>query len=74
MLESTQEILEKLDPLLDVGDMQSAGRLLVEVDLTSLRALLIHISRERGTSVADGVGKAYLQEHAAWMLEHKKAS
>ena len=65
MLEHTLEILWKADPLLDAGDAEAAGKLLVEVDLVSLRALLIHILRERGTRVADAVGEAYLREHAA---------
>jgi hypothetical protein len=65
MLEITQEILKKVDPLLDAGDTESAGKLLVDVDPTSLRALLIHILRERGTAIADAVGEAYLREHAA---------
>lgn len=60
MLEYTQEILRQVDPLLDAGDMQEAGRLLTLVDATSLRAVLIHILQERGGDVADSVGKAYL--------------
>jgi hypothetical protein len=62
MLEVTLEILEKIDPLLDTGDTESAGKLLVEVDDTSLRAVLIHILRERGGEIADAVGAAYLRE------------
>lgn len=62
MLEVTQEILEKVDPLLDAGDSEAAGKLLVDADPTSLRALLIHILRERGATVADAVGTAYLRE------------
>ena len=62
MLEITQEILEKVDPLLDAGDEESAGKLLVHVDQTSLRAVLIHILRDRGSEVADTVGAAYLRE------------
>ncbi len=65
MLEITQETMEKVDPLLDAGDTESAAKLLQEVNMTSLRALLFHILRERGTAVADTVGKAYLREHAA---------
>ena len=65
MLEITQEILMHVDPMLDAGDTESAGKLLVDVDSTSLRALLIHILRERGTAVADAVGEAYLREHAS---------
>ena len=64
MLEYTQTILEQIDPLLDKGDTESAGKLLVDVDSTSLRGLLIHILRERGTAVADAVGEAYLREHS----------
>ena len=62
MLEITQEILEKVDPLLDAGDTESAGKLLVAVDMTSLRAVLIHILLERGNRVTDAVGEAYLRE------------
>jgi hypothetical protein len=65
MLEATQETLQKIDPLLDRGDTDSAGKLLVAVDQTSLRAVLIHILRERGSEVADAVGAAYLREHDA---------
>jgi hypothetical protein len=67
MLEITQEILEKMDPLLDSGDAESAGKLLIEVDRTSLRAVLIHIVRERGSEVADAVGLSYLREHEAFL-------
>lgn len=73
MLEITQEILEKVDPLLDAGDVELAGKMLVEVDSTSLRALLIHILRERGAAVADAVGEVYLREHAACMQAHEAA-
>lgn len=62
MLEITQEILAKVDPLLDAGDPEAAGELLLDADPTSLRALLIHILRERGASAADAVGAAYLRE------------
>lgn len=65
MLEITQEILEKVDPLLDADEPEAAGKLLLEADPTSLRALLIHILRNRGTAVADAVGAAYLQESKA---------
>ena len=71
MLEITQEILEKVNPLLDAGDPGSAGKLLIEVDRTTLLALLIHILRERGTLVADAVGKAYLHEQDAFVLANK---
>jgi len=64
MLEITQEILKHVDPMLDGKDTESAGKLLVDVDATTLRALLIHILRDRGTAVADAVGEAYLREHA----------
>lgn len=64
MLESTQEILEKVDPLLDVRDTESAGNLLIPLDRTSLRALLIHVLRERGSAVADAVAAAYLRATA----------
>lgn len=65
MLEVTQEILGKVDPLLDADDPESAGKLLMHVDQTSLRAVLIHILRERGSEIADAVGAAYLREHEA---------
>ncbi len=51
--------------MLDAGDTESAGKLLVDVDSTRLRALLIHILRDRGTAVADAVGETYLREHSA---------
>ncbi len=73
MLEITQEILEKLDPLLDAGDPESAGKLLVAVDRTSLRAVLIHILRERGGDVADAVGVAYLHALEAHAHEDEAA-
>ena len=60
MLEITQEILERVDPLLDVGDTESAGRLLSVLDRISLRALLIHVLRERGTAVAEAIAATYL--------------
>ena len=64
MLEITQEILEKVDPLLDAGDTESAGKLLVVLDQTSLRALLIHVFRERGVAVAEAIAETYLSETA----------
>lgn len=64
MLESTQDILEAVDPLLDAGDTDSAGRLLMTLDSTSLRALLLHILKERGTAVAEAVGATYVRESA----------
>jgi len=73
MLEQTQEVLGKIDPFLDAGDTASAGRLLVSVGQTSLRAVLIHILRERGGEVADAVGAAYLRAHAASRQESKAA-
>jgi hypothetical protein len=60
MLEITQEILERVDPLLDAGDPESAGRLLTVLDRISLQALLIHVLRERGTAVAEAVAATYL--------------
>ena len=60
MLEITQEILERVDPLLDAGDTDSAGRLLTVLDRISLRALLIHVLRERGMAVAEAVAATYL--------------
>ncbi len=65
MLEHTQEILERIDPLIDVGDVESAGEILSQVDDTSLRAVLIHIIHERGSEVADTVGLAYLRHNQA---------
>jgi hypothetical protein len=73
MLEITQEILDKVNPLLDAADVDSAAKVLADVDPTSLRALLIHILRERGSSVADAVGEAYLREHAAARHTHEAA-
>lgn len=64
MLEITQQVLEEVDPLLDAGDTASAGRLLVVLDATSLRALLFHVLRERGTTVAEAVAATYLNETA----------
>lgn len=64
MLEITQEILEEIDPLLDAGDAELAGRLLMVLDPTSLRALIIHVLRERGTTVAEAVAATYLNETA----------
>ena len=61
MLENTLETLAKVDPLLDAGDTESAGKLLLEVDQTSLCALIIHIIRERGVAVAEVVAAAYLR-------------
>ena len=69
MLEITQEIVEKIAPLLDGGDTDSAGKLLAGVDQTLLRAVLIHILREWGGEVADAVGVAYLREHEAYVRE-----
>ena len=60
MLEITQEILEQVDPLLDAGDTESAGKLLTVLDRTSLRALLIHVLRERGAEVAEAIAVTYL--------------
>jgi len=73
MLEITQEILEKIDPLLDAGDTESVGKMLVDVGHTSLRAVLLHILRERGGDVADAVGAVYLREHAASIHENETA-
>jgi len=64
MLEITQEILKHVDPMLDGGDTEAVGKLLVDVHSTTLRAILIHILRDRGTAVANAVGEAYLREHA----------
>jgi hypothetical protein len=62
MLEITQETLEKIDPLLDAGDTESAARMLMGLDPTSLRALLIHLLHHRGTVVAEAVAATYLRE------------
>ncbi len=62
MLEHTQELLENLEPLLESGNTQAAGKLLTQVDPTSLRAVLIHLVKERGSDLADAVGRAYLHE------------
>jgi hypothetical protein len=60
MLEITQEILERVDPLLDAGVTESAGRLLTVLDRISLRALLVHVLRERGAAVAETIAATYL--------------
>jgi hypothetical protein len=73
MLEITQEILERIDPLLDDRDAESAGRLLTPLDQTSLSALLIHVLQERGTVVAEAVAAAYLRATAD-STEHPKAA
>lgn len=73
MLEITQDLLEKIGPLLDAGDADAAGKLLVDVDQTSLRAVLIHILREEGSEVADAVGAAYLREREAREPHHEAA-
>lgn len=65
MLEVTQELLEQVDPLLDANDPEAAATLLLGADPTSLRALFIHILRDRGATVADLVGEAYLREQEA---------
>ena len=72
MLENTREVVKQLDPLLDDGDMESAGELLIPLDTTSLCALLIHIVRKRGSPVADAVAHAYLRA-AADRAEHQAA-
>jgi len=64
MLEITQETLEKIDPLLDAGDIESAARMLMGLDATSLRALLIHLLHDRGTVVAETVAATYLSKVA----------
>ena len=61
MLETTQETLSKVDPLLDSGDTESAVELLFALDRISLYALLIHVLRERGTAVAEAVASTYLR-------------
>jgi hypothetical protein len=73
MLEITQEILEKVDPLLDAPDTDSAGKLLIQLDRTSVCALLIHVLRERGSAVAGAVAAAYLQATAD-QAKHPKAA
>lgn len=73
MLEITQEILEKVDPLLDVGDTESAGKLLTVLDRTSLRALLIHVLRERGATVAEAVAETCLRRTKE-AVQHPKAA
>ena len=73
MLENTLEVLEQLATLLDDGDTDSAGKLLVPLDRTSLRALLIYIVRERGAPVADAVAAAYLRATANRVEQPKAA-
>jgi len=60
MLEFTQDTLEKVEPLLDAGDTESAAQLLVELDRTSIYAVLIHILRERGVAVAEALAGTYV--------------
>jgi hypothetical protein len=60
MLERTQKILEKVDRLLDEGDTESAGKLLLPLDRVSLRALLINATRETGAPIADAIAESYL--------------
>ena len=64
MLETTQEALEKIDPLLDAGDTESAARMLMGLDPTSLLALLIHVLRDRGSAIAESIAATYLRETA----------
>lgn len=73
MLESTQKILEKVDPLLDLQDTESVGELLISLDRTSLCALLIHILRERGAAITDAVAASYLRA-AEGSTHHPKAA
>jgi len=73
MLENTREVLEQVDPLLDAGDTESAGKLLIPLDRTSLRALLIHVVRKRGAPVADAVAAAYLRATTE-CAAHQKAA
>ena len=73
MLENTRKVLERVDALLDVGDTESAGKLLVPLDRTSRRALFIHVTRERGAAVADTVAAAYLRATAD-TTEYPKAA
>lgn len=73
MLEITQQILEKVDPLLDAGDTESAGKLLLALDRTSLRALFTHLLRERDATVADAVAATYLRATAD-SGQHPKAA
>lgn len=65
MLELTQEILERMDPLLDASDAETAAKLLLTVDRTSLCALMIHVLQERGVQAADALGTAYLRQRNA---------
>ena len=64
MLEITQEILERVDPLLDDRETDTAAMLLAPLDRTSLRALLFHVLQERGAAVADAVARAYLRANS----------
>lgn len=73
MLERTQKILEKVDPLLEDGDTESAGRLLLPLDRVSLRALLVNVTRKRGAAIADAVATSYLRAIAD-TTEHPKAA
>jgi hypothetical protein len=51
-----EEILEKVDPLLDAGETDLAGRLLTVLD----RILRIYFLRERGTAVAEAIAATCL--------------
>ncbi len=73
MLEITQEVLEQIDPLLDAGDTESAGELLLVLDRTSLSALLIHVLRERGAAVAEALAATYLNATADSTQQAKAA-
>ena len=65
MLEITQETLGKIDALLDVQDTEAVGELLLPLDRTSLRALLINVLRKRGAAAADAAAWSYLRATAS---------
>ena len=65
MLEITQELLHRIAPLMDAGDTETAGKLLLTVDENSLRAILINVLHERGSQAADTLGMAYLKQCGA---------
>jgi hypothetical protein len=73
MLENTLEGLEQLQPLLDDGDTESAAKLLILQDRTSLRALRIYVARKRGVSVMDAGAASYLRA-TAHRTGHAKAA
>jgi hypothetical protein len=72
ILEVTEEILEKVDPLLDAGETDLAGRLMIVLD----RILPIYFLRERGTAVAEAIAATCLvaaADNARGLLRGRQA-